>query len=94
MLPEIPCLHLDAIDVKIRHVDIPRLRDLRRQASWVDAGTTVMEFVAASMRQGKPGVTVSDAGKIRRQIREMIGDEMDDFALTLDAPLHGDHTRG
>jgi hypothetical protein len=45
--PEIPRLYLDAVDVKIRHIDVPRLR---RQAAGIDARAAVMEFVASSMR--------------------------------------------
>jgi hypothetical protein len=32
-LSEIPRLHLDAVDMEVRHVDVPRLRPLQRQAA-------------------------------------------------------------
>ena len=89
--PKIPRLHLDAVDVQVRHVDVPRLGDLRRQAARIDARAAMMEFVAAPVWQRETGVPVADAGEIRRQVRQMIGHEMDDVALALDAALHGDH---
>jgi len=47
----------------------------------------MMEFVASSVRQREAVVPVTDAGEVGGQIGQMVGDEMDDFALALD----GDH---
>jgi hypothetical protein len=45
-LSEVLYLHLDAVDVQIGNVDVPRLRSLRRQAARIDARAAVVEFVA------------------------------------------------
>jgi hypothetical protein len=90
---EIPRLHLDAVDVQVRHVDVSRLGALRRQAARVDAGTAVVEFVAAPMWQREAVIPITDAGEFGGQIGQMVCDEMDDFALALDAALHSDHAR-
>ena len=47
-----------------------------------------MEFIAASVRQREAGVAVPNAGEFGGEIGEMVGDQMDDLALTLDAALH------
>jgi hypothetical protein len=60
-LSEIPRLHLDAVDVQISHVDVPRFR---RQAARIHAETAVMEFVAASVRQRETGVPIADTGEL------------------------------
>ena len=40
---------------------------------------------------GKAASRLADAGQLGRQIGELMGDEMDDLALALDAAAHGDH---
>jgi hypothetical protein len=57
-LSEIACLHLNAVDVEVRHVDVPWLR---RKGARVNAGTAVVEFVAAAMWQRKAVVPVAYA---------------------------------
>ncbi len=37
--------------MQIENVDVLRLRAFRRQTARIDAGTSVMEFVAASVRK-------------------------------------------
>jgi hypothetical protein len=44
----------------------------------IDAGTAVVEFVAAPVRQWEAVVPVAHA------CGQLVGDEMDDFALALD----------
>jgi hypothetical protein len=58
------------------------------------AGTAVMEFVAASVRQREADVPVTDAGQVGGQVGQLVGDKVYDIALPLDAALHGDHARG
>jgi hypothetical protein len=94
LLSEIPRLYFDAVDVQVRHVDVPRLRSRRRQASRIDAGAAVVEFVAPPMREREAVIPVSYAGQVGGKVRQMVGDEMDDRPLTLDAALHGDHAGG
>jgi hypothetical protein len=53
-----------------------------------------MEFVAASVRQREAGVAVPDGGEFVGQIGEMVGDEVDDLALALDAALYAEHAGG
>jgi hypothetical protein len=65
-LLEIAGLHLDAVDVQIGNVDVPRLRCFRRQASRIDAGASVVEFIASAVRQRKAVVPVADAGQLSR----------------------------
>src|SRR4051812_38487819 len=77
-LPEVPRLHLDAVDVQIRNVDVPRLR---RQTARIDAGAAVMEFVAASVRKRKAAVALSDGGQIGGHIGQLVGHEVDNFAF-------------
>jgi hypothetical protein len=48
--PKITRLHLNAVDVKVGHVDVPGPGSLRRKAARVDTRAAVMEFVAASVR--------------------------------------------
>jgi hypothetical protein len=60
-LSEIPRLHLDAIDVQVRHVDVSRLGAVRRQAARIDARAPVMEFVAPAMWQREAVIPVADA---------------------------------
>jgi hypothetical protein len=67
-LSEIPRLHLDAVDVQVRHVDVPWLWSLRRQAARVNAGTAVVEFVAATMWQREAVIPITDAGELGGQI--------------------------
>jgi hypothetical protein len=57
-LSEIPHLHLDAIDVQVRHVDVPRLR---RKAAGINAGTAVVEFVAATMWEREAVIPITNA---------------------------------
>src|ERR1700709_503348 len=61
--PEIPRLHLDAVDVQVGNVDVARPQPFRRQTARIKSGTAVMEFVAASVRQRKPVVAFADAGE-------------------------------
>jgi hypothetical protein len=70
---EIPRLHLDRVDMQVGYVDVTRLR---RQAPRIDAGTAVVEFVAASVRQREAVVAVTDPGKFRGEIGEMVGDDL------------------
>jgi hypothetical protein len=93
-LSKIAGLHLDAVDVQVRHVDVPRLRALRRHGARIDPGTAVVEFVAAPVWQREAHVALADCGKFGGQIGQLVCDEMDDFALALDAALHGDHAGG
>jgi hypothetical protein len=51
-----------------------------------------MEFAAASVRQREASVT--DAGDVSRQICEVASDKMNQFALALDANVHGYHAGG
>jgi hypothetical protein len=55
---KIPRLHLDAVEVEVRHVDVPRLR---RKAARINAGTAVVEFLAAPMWQREAVIPVADA---------------------------------
>ena len=57
----------------------------------VTTAVTANAPLAASMRQREAGATVADTRKVHRQIGELIGDQVDDIALALDAALHGDH---
>jgi hypothetical protein len=81
-------IYFDAFDVQIRNVDVSRLR---RQAARIDTRAAMMEFVAATVGQWKSAISLADACEICRQIGQMVGHEMDNLALALDATLHGDH---
>ena len=85
--PKIARLHLDAVDVQVGNVDVAGPQTLRRQAARIDAGTAVVEFVAASVRQRKPVVALPDAGQFGRQVGQVLRDEMDDDTPYLEAQL-------
>jgi hypothetical protein len=54
-------------------------------------GLPMMEFVAASVRQRKPVVALSDAGEFGRQVGQVPRDEMDDLPFPLNPALHRKH---
>ena len=85
-LAKIPRLHLYLINVAIRIIDIARLRTLR-QASRIETGTAMVEFIAASMWQRKGRVAIADTRQRWRQIGEVQGDEMHDLAFPLDTTM-------
>jgi hypothetical protein len=62
-LSKIPRLHLNAVDVQVRHADVPRLRDLRRQAARINAETAVVEFVAAPMWEREAVIPITNASE-------------------------------
>jgi hypothetical protein len=68
--------------VQVGNVDVARLRSLGRQTARIDAGTAVVEFVAASVRQWKTVVALADAGEVDRQVGQVLRDERDDHAFT------------
>jgi hypothetical protein len=59
-LPEIPCLHLDRIDVEIRNGDTVRFQALWRQAARIKVGVAMVHFITAPMRQGEGGIAATD----------------------------------
>src|SRR5665213_607802 len=88
-LSEIPRFHFDAVDVQIRNVDVSRLR---RQGARIDARTAVMELITAPVRERKTSIALANGSKLRGQICQLVGDQVDDLALSLDAALHRDHS--
>ena len=63
-LSEVARLYLDAVDVQVRHIDISRLTASQRQTARVDAGTAVVEFVAATVRRREIALAFADPGKV------------------------------
>ena len=88
---EIPCLHLDRVEVQVGDIDVPRPQALGRQVAGVRCRRAVMEFVASSMRQRKRLVPLPDAGELARHVGQSLRHEVDDLALALDAATHGNH---
>jgi hypothetical protein len=64
---EIPHLHLDAVDMQVWHIDVPRPRPPLAAGFAIDAGATVIEFVAVPVRQREAVVAVTDAGEVPRK---------------------------
>ena len=52
------------------------------------------DLVAAAVRQREAGLALADAGEIGGEVAQLLGDEMDDLALALDAPAHRHHAGG
>ena len=53
-----------------------------------------MELITAPVRQQERGLPLADTGEFPREIGEVIGDKVDDFALTLNATTDSDHAGG
>lgn len=51
------------------------------------------ELVSPARRQLEVDVAVGESGKVSRQVEELLGDEMDDVALPLDAAVDRHHAR-
>ncbi len=58
---EIASLHLDRVDGEIGAMDVTRLSLFGRQAARIEPQTAVVEFITATMRQGKGGVAIANA---------------------------------
>jgi hypothetical protein len=90
-LPEFLCLHLDCIHVETGNVDVARVQTVWRQTAWFKAGTAVVQFIAAPMRQRKGGITAVATCQRVRKVGQPMGDKMDDLALALDAAVDRHH---
>jgi hypothetical protein len=53
-----------------------------------------MKFIASSVGHREIAVTITHAGEICGQVCQLVGHEVDNFALALNAALHGDHAGG
>ena len=49
ILPKIPCLHLNRIDMQIWNIDVARPNILMRLLPYIETRTTAMEFIAAAL---------------------------------------------
>lgn len=68
--PEIPRSDPDLVEMKVGVDDVARGRHFGLAAR-IGAGTAVMQFVAASMRQWKCAVAMTDRSEKRSQVRQM-----------------------
>lgn len=64
-----------------------------RTLTRIGTRAAMADLVAASMRDREARVAISHAGELGREICEVVGDEMDDLALALNASAHRDHAR-
>jgi len=65
--------------MQVRDVDIPGLQALGQQFTGVWAGDAMPNLIAATVRQGKVGLPLTNAGQLGRQIGQMMGDEVNDL---------------
>lgn len=50
-------------------------------------------FITPAMAQRKSGVAITDAGKIRGEVGQPMGDEMHDLPFSSNAAIDTDHAR-
>ena len=60
----------------------------------IEAGVPVVKLITAPVRQQERGLPLADTGEFPREIGEVMGDKVDDFALTLNATTDRDHAGG
>ena len=60
------------IDTAVEIADASKLR----HAAWIKTGAAMVEFIASAMQQRERGITISDAGKITRQVGQPMRYEM------------------
>jgi DNA-binding transcriptional LysR family regulator len=68
--------------MQVGYVDVARLR---RQAPLIDAGTAVVDSSPRPCGSGKPSSRSPTHVRFRGQIGEMVGDQVDDLVLALNA---------
>ena len=54
----------------------------------------MVKLITAPVRQQERGLPLADTGEFPREIGEVMGDKVDDFALTLNATTDCDHAGG
>lgn len=91
--PKVSRLQLDGIDLEggINHV---ARSEPFRQAARIDPGSAVMGFVASPVRPRKRDIAVAHAGEFRREVGELVRDEVDHFALALNLATVGTGCEG
>src|SRR5690606_21269311 len=72
---------------------IPRLDTQTPALARIGAARSVMELVATSVRQRESVILLADPAQPVRQVEEFRGNEVNDVAFALDAPLRSDHAR-
>ena len=90
---EIPRLHLDGVDAKIGHMDIARAYRFRRLLAWIGPAPR-----CGPDRRGRSATESwfpfhGRSPARPKQIRSPLCDQVNDFALALDATSLGDHAR-
>lgn len=90
MLPKIPRLHLNGIDVEVADVNVARSQALRGKPTRIGTGAAVADLVATA-RQRKRRVATVDDGKIGREVGDTLSDEVNEVVLALDTAANRHH---
>ncbi len=89
---KIPALHLQRIDMKVRHKHVPWSCYLSRWIAWIRP-VTMGKLIATAGGQLELFIAIGKRYKVFRQIKELLRDEMDHLTFTLYPSVDRHHRR-
>ncbi|VTZ50550.1 conserved hypothetical protein [Methylocella tundrae] len=84
---------MNSIEVQVRNIDVAGTQALWRQLPRIGLRTAIPDLVAAAVRQRKGHVSAADSGEVGGEVRNALGDKVDDLALAVDARPAAHHAR-
>jgi hypothetical protein len=90
MLPKIPRLHLNGIDVEVEDVNVARSQALRGQPTRIGTGAAVADLVATAVRRGNAALRLSTMAR-SAEVGDTLSDEVNDVVLALDTAANRHH---
>src|SRR5689334_11731820 len=89
---EVSAFDLQAVDMQIRDEDVACLDcSCRRFARIGSSGRTMRKFVSPARCRSEFDIPIGKAVQTGREVKKLLGDEMDDVALPLDTSVDRHH---